>query len=908
MSIEIKKNIIPEISEKITQETEIKNIEVESISTVDIEKIEKTLETKEEELKKWKKELEDEANKLEARAIEIEKKNIEVESILTIDIEKIEKTLETKEEELKKWKKELEDKANKLEARAIEIEKKSIELDEREKNAEEALKQKINLEYIEAKFKLSNEQANRRTEFITELDKKRNEFEKKREDAFLELDKEIENTRLNLRKELDILRKNHEKELKKEYDEQKVKLKKEREEALENLKKEIKERSAELDRAESIFKDTKNKVDEKNKKLQELEDDIKKREEDLVDQKENFRREKRRLERERLRIEEADENLKEVVNQKIEDTIKSLNQKIETKDVELNNLREELSKAMSEIELIKSFRESYGDDPQVLRQNIKELQDTNKNLRDKLSNSSNKNDYDLLFDKYKDADSKVKKLLEENTYLIASQESVNLLEAQHNNLNSKYKSLESTCESLKNQLQIKEEELVRLSAPEGRLADREARIASIMTGAMDDKKDLIGAGEGLDSRYNQKNEIVWLENVWKKCQEYGIKFNKRILYAFHTALKINEWSTITVLAGVSGTGKSELPRLYSEFGGLNFCSVAVQPNWDSQESMLGFFNSIDNQFEPEELLKFLVQCTTDTRYNEYMSVILLDEMNLAHVEHYFAEFLSKLETRRGLSRNYLPEIEVKLGAGVKPYGLKLARTLLWTGTMNQDETTKSLSDKVLDRGIIINFPRPKTLESRAKMGLITDYISNDRAKLHKDTWQSWTSHVIEFSEEQKKEINNFRDIVEKINNFLEEVGRALGHRVWQSIEYYIANYPTVRQAMNYQPKQNEKGKIVWLPTNNELTGELKEAMRTAFEDQIVQKIMPKLRGIETRDKRGKSSLDKIKDLLVTNDFASLQEDFEIAREQGYGQFMWNSAKYLDEKDKKELEDESSAKE
>lgn len=451
-------------------------------------------------------------------------------------------------------------------------------------------------------------------------------------------------------------------------------------------------------------------------------------------------------------------------------------------------------------------------------------------------------------------------------------------------------------------MEAKNQELVRLSTPEGRVADRDARIAAIMTGAMDDKKDLVGAGDGLDSRYNKKDEITWLEDVWKKCEEYGIKFNKRILYAFHTALKINEWSTITVLAGVSGTGKSELPRLYSEFGGLNFCSVAVQPNWDSQESMLGFFNSIDNQFEPEELLKFLVQCTTDPRYNEYMSVVLLDEMNLAHVEHYFAEFLSKLESRRGLSRTYLPEIEVKLGAGVKPYGLKLSRTLLWTGTMNQDETTKSLSDKVLDRGIVINFPRPKNLESRAKMGLITDYISDDRAKLHKDTWQSWTSHTIEFSEEQKKEVENYRIIVQKINNALEEVGRALGHRVWQSIEYYIANYPTVRQAMNYQPKQNEKGKIVWVPTNSELTGELKEAMRTAFEDQIVQKIMPKLRGIETRDKRGKSSLDKIEDLLVTHDFASLQEDFQIAREQGYGQFIWNSAKYLDEKEEKESQE------
>ena len=129
--------------------------------------------------------------------------------------------------------------------------------------------------------------------------------------------------------------------------------------------------------------------------------------------------------------------------------------------------------------------------------------------------------------------------------------------------------------------------------------------------------------------------------------------------------------------------------------------------------------------------------------------------------------------------------------------------------MNQDETTKSLSDKVLDRGIVINFPRPRKLESRTKMGLITDFIGNDRPKMHKSTWESWTSHVIEFSEEQMEEIENYRLIVQKINNALEEVGRALGHRVWQSIEYYIANYPTVRQEMRYEPRQNEKGKTVY---------------------------------------------------------------------------------------------------
>ena len=844
---------------------------------------------------------------------EVETENNLVGSNQELDIEAIRKALEAREAALEKWQKELAEKASELEAESVRIHQKNVALDEREKTIEEGLKLKINEEYAEAKAKLSEEQAKSRADFVAELDGKREEFEKSRQKAIANLDKELEGARTETKKELDALikrqeaelkrdREDSEKELQKQREEQKVKLKEERELALQNIETEKAERTAELTRGESVLSSEKARVKAEIIRVEELEKNLEKREEDLIKQQRILDRDKRRLRSERERIEEEDSNLTEVVNQKIEDTIKKKNLLIEKKDKELESLREQLAITVGEIELFKSVREAYGEDPQVLIQSIKQLGDSNKQLRDKLSNSSDKTELDSLSAAYREAKAEVERLLEENRYLSDSQGRVASLEAQFRTLDSQHKSLLATCESLENQLEAKNQELVRLSTPEGRVADRDARIDAIRAGAMDDKKDLAGAGDGFDSRYNKKDEIAWLEDVWKKCEEYGIKFNKRILYAFHTALKINEWSTITVLAGVSGTGKSELPRLYSEFGGLNFCSVAVQPNWDSQESMLGFFNSIDNQFEPEELLKFLVQCTTDPRYNEYMSVVLLDEMNLAHVEHYFAEFLSKLESRRGLSRKDLPEIEVKLGAGVKPYGLKLSRTLLWTGTMNQDETTKSLSDKVLDRGIVINFPRPKNLESRAKMGLITDYINDDRAKLHKDTWQSWTSHTIEFSEEQKKEVENYRIIVQKINNALEEVGRALGHRVWQSIEYYIANYPTVRQAMKYQPKQNEKGKIVCIPTNSELTGELKEAMRTAFEDQIVQKIMPKLRGIETRDKRGKSSLDKIEDLLVTHDFASLQEDFQIAREQGYGQFIWNSAKYLDEKEENESQE------
>ena len=263
-----------------------------------------------------------------------------------------------------------------------------------------------------------------------------------------------------------------------------------------------------------------------------------------------------------------------------------------------------------------------------------------------------------------------------------------------------------------------------------------------------------------------------------------------------------------------------------------------------------------------------------------MSIVLLDEMNLAHVEHYFADFLSKLETRRGASKTNVPTVEVKLGAGVEPYQLKLERSVLWTGTMNQDETTKSLSDKVLDRGLVINFPRPRELKSRVKMGILDKAVEEtNRPMLTKKIWGSWIVREVNLEGDQEKELNKYKKIVEDINNELEHFGRALGHRVWQSIEYYIINYPTVVSEMNRL-------------THGGMSTTLSEAMKVAFEDQIVQKIMPKLRGVETRG-RGKENLKKIEALLEDKGFERLKDDFEIACEQGYGQFIWSSAKYIE---------------
>lgn len=377
------------------------------------------------------------------------------------------------------------------------------------------------------------------------------------------------------------------------------------------------------------------------------------------------------------------------------------------------------------------------------------------------------------------------------------------------------------------------------------------------------------------------SESEWLSSIIERCDSYGLSFNPRIIKAFHTSLKTAEWSPLTVLAGVSGTGKSELPRLYSHFGGLYYEPLSVQPNWDSQESMLGYFNSIDNRFDAQPVLRFLAQSQkswTEEKsgapgypgLRDRLCLVLLDEMNLAHPELYFAEFLSKLELRRGKKGQDVPSLPVKIGAGMKPYDLKLGRNVLWAGTMNQDETTKSLSDKVLDRSVIIYFPRPTDLKRRRKLTPLDD--DNRGADLPIKTWQKWLSQESGFSDE---EIQPYKSFIETMNAALEVAGRAIGHRVWQSIEYYMANYPDVCNASD--------------------NGTKKRGMHIAFEDQLVQKVMPKLRGIDTRGRSRDECLDKIRGQIVdgiNGDGFDIAQDFDLACELGYGQFIWQSANYL----------------
>lgn len=778
-------------------------------------------------------------------------------------VEQRERELKIKEEEVTKHEDKLQKKAEELLKRENDVKERENAIDQREKNEEATIK-RIQLE---EKAKLEAALAKERSEAVSSLNgqltQERTVFEqnltKTEKERMEALEKEIADK-------------------KRETDEK--------------IKEEIEERTREVANREKKAKESIEANIKKEEELDKKEKELEKLEAQVKAEKRQIEREKRRLNSKEEDLNAQEGDIKSLIEKGMSDKIADFNCQLAAKDASLNELRDKIKELMASIQTIETFKVSIGADPAIIDNKIQNLNRTIEELKEELAKRASR-EIQKERDKYK-ADYESQKITiadleKKNRILQQKNDELSSYEVSNVGLVSKNQELESLVNELQGQNDNYRQRIERLSSSEARLSDRDQRIAEINKGYL---TGLIGANLTME-----KSEIEWLNDIYNRCDDYGIHFPQRILYAFHTALKISDWSSITVLAGVSGTGKSELPKLYAAFGGMNFINVPVQPSWDSQESMLGFFNSIDNRFEPEPLLRFLVQCTENDEYSPYMSIVLLDEMNLAHVEHYFADFLSKLETRRGASKTNVPTVEVKLGAGVEPYQLKLERSVLWTGTMNQDETTKSLSDKVLDRGLVINFPRPRELKSRVKMGILDKAVEEtNRPMLTKRIWGSWIVREVNLEGDQEKELNKYKKIVEDINNELEHVGRALGHRVWQSIEYYIINYPTVVSEMNRL-------------TPGEMSTALSEAMKVAFEDQIVQKIMPKLRGVETRG-RGKENLERIEVLLEDKGFERLKDDFEIACEQGYGQFIWSSAKYIeaDEAEKLTQSDVKSSEE
>lgn len=368
-------------------------------------------------------------------------------------------------------------------------------------------------------------------------------------------------------------------------------------------------------------------------------------------------------------------------------------------------------------------------------------------------------------------------------------------------------------------------------------------------------------------------ETEALHHVDTALTAQGLAYAPRTLRAFHTALKINDNAQITVLAGVSGTGKSLLPRAYARALGIHFLQIAVEPRWDSPQDLLGFYNYVEKRYRATDLARVLLQADPHRTHalpegtpdrSDRVTLVLLDEMNLARVEYYFSEFLSRLEARPRHEFSQVEErrrdalIPLDIRGMERPPTLYPAHNILFAGTMNDDESTQALSDKVLDRGNILQFPAPTRFATPMRAaGSVTAEALPFR------TWRSWARPLPDGPLRGRAD-----EVIARLARIMQGFGRPFGHRLRDAMLAYVANYP------------------VETPTGGDGTLD----MRVPLADQIELRLLPKLRGVEIE--RHAEAFDALEALLRTDlDDSVFADALNKRREelmQGTGGlFVWN---------------------
>ena len=316
---------------------------------------------------------------------------------------------------------------------------------------------------------------------------------------------------------------------------------------------------------------------------------------------------------------------------------------------------------------------------------------------------------------------------------------------------------------------------------------------------------LINYGES-----NMKNNIIEIENYIKSK---GFIFSYEDISNFYLSLKTKPF---IILAGISGTGKSKLVKLFSE--AINATSsnnryniISVKPDWNDSTELFGY-KDINNKFVPGQLTKIIYEASRSENIDKPY-FICLDEMNLARVEYYLSEYLSIIESR------YFDDNKILKTDNIFPNGylpednsfsnLIIPENLYIIGTVNMDDTTFSFSRKVLDRANTIEFSDVRLEDLNFDIEENVDHLELDNSWF-KTRFIS-IKDAVTFNKEYVVKINN--EIIE-INNILAMGNRHFGYRVRDEIVFYML--------------ENKENKL------------LDESV--AFDYQIMQKILPTITG------------------------------------------------------------------
>ena len=297
--------------------------------------------------------------------------------------------------------------------------------------------------------------------------------------------------------------------------------------------------------------------------------------------------------------------------------------------------------------------------------------------------------------------------------------------------------------------------------------------------------------------------------IRKYIEAKGFNYDGSLIENFYLGLKSKPF---VILAGTSGTGKTRLVRLFAEAIKAEYKLVSVRPDWSDSSDLFGHVD-LNQKFVPGAIIDFVKQAELNPTKPYFLC---LDEMNLARVEYYMSDILSAIETRRYESGIIITDPVVSAANyGNDPhapgrYGkVILPGNLYIVGTVNMDETTFPFSKKVLDRANTIEFSYVDLLSMPSFSTATADKITVTNEFL--------VSKYITLNDcdaADREYIGSVCTTLSRINSILEIANAHIGYRVRDEIVFYMLNN---READLLDDK-------------------------VAFDNQIMQKILPRVQG------------------------------------------------------------------
>ena len=233
-------------------------------------------------------------------------------------------------------------------------------------------------------------------------------------------------------------------------------------------------------------------------------------------------------------------------------------------------------------------------------------------------------------------------------------------------------------------------------------------------------------------------------------------------------------SHVIILQGMSGTGKTSLAHAFGSFIDNSSTIIPVQPMWKERTDLIGYYNEFTKKFNETLLLEKMYEAN----YSADMYITVLDELNIARVEYYFAEFLSLLELPDPEER-YIDVVSDRWEtdpAQLKDGRIKLPANMWFIGTANNDDSTFAISDKVYDRAMILD------LDTKCER-----FIAPRTEKTHISAKQ-FEGLVREATEEYEISARNKKRLEELDKYLIDHFHITFGNRIMKQINMYIPVY------------------------------------------------------------------------------------------------------------------------